>query len=57
VALNTTTFVAQGATRTLVTLTSVYETKAIRDAAIKTGMADGMEVSYQRLDRLAPSWT
>ena len=26
--------------------------KEIRDAALKTGMTDGMEMSYQKLDEL-----
>jgi len=36
------------------TLTSVmtYSSKAARDAAMSTGMTDGMEQSYQLLDRL-----
>lgn len=30
----------------------VYASKEARDGAIKTGMTDGMELSYQNLDRL-----
>jgi len=35
---------------TLVTVMD-YGSKAARDAAVSTGMTDGMEQSYQRLDR------
>jgi uncharacterized protein YndB with AHSA1/START domain len=31
-------------------MTIRYESKEVRDAALKTGMTDGMEQSYQRLD-------
>jgi uncharacterized protein YndB with AHSA1/START domain len=34
------------------TMTIHYESKAVRDAAVKTGMTDGMEMSYQKLDEL-----
>ena len=34
------------------TMTIHYESKAVRDAAVKTGMTDGMEIGYQRLDDL-----
>jgi uncharacterized protein YndB with AHSA1/START domain len=34
------------------TMTIHYESKAVRDAALKTGMTDGMEMSYQKLDEL-----
>ena len=36
------------------TITSVMDfgTKEARDAAMSTGMTDGMEMSYQQLDRL-----
>jgi uncharacterized protein YndB with AHSA1/START domain len=33
-------------------MTIRYESKEIRDAALKTGMTDGMEMSYQKLDEL-----
>ena len=33
-------------------MTIHYESKAVRDAAVKTGMTDGMEMGYQRLDAL-----
>jgi uncharacterized protein YndB with AHSA1/START domain len=34
------------------TMTIRYESKEVRDAAVKTGMTDGMEMSYQKLDEL-----
>ena len=34
------------------TMTIRYESKAVRDAALKTGMTDGMEMSFQKLDEL-----
>ena len=37
---------------TTMTMTIRYESKAVRDAALKTGMTDGMEMSYQKLDEL-----
>jgi uncharacterized protein YndB with AHSA1/START domain len=33
-------------------MTIHYESKHVRDAAVKTGMTDGMEMGYQRLDAL-----
>jgi uncharacterized protein YndB with AHSA1/START domain len=39
-----------GGTRYTVTIR--YQSKADRDAAVKTGMTDGMEMSYQLLDAL-----
>jgi hypothetical protein len=39
---------------TLVTVMD-FGSKAARDAAISTGMTDGMEVSYQRLEELIAS--
>jgi uncharacterized protein YndB with AHSA1/START domain len=33
-------------------MTIRYESKEVRDAAVKTGMTDGMEMGYQRLDGL-----
>jgi hypothetical protein len=32
-----------------------FGTREARDAAMSTGMTDGMEVSYQRLDELTSS--
>ena len=37
---------------TTVTMTIRYASKEVRDAALKTGMTDGMEMSYQKLDEL-----
>jgi uncharacterized protein YndB with AHSA1/START domain len=39
--------------KTVMTLTMLFASKEARDAAIKTGMTDGMEASYQRLDEIA----
>jgi len=47
----TTSFVAVG-TGTVVTTLVEYASRQARDAAFRTGMADGMEAGYQRLDRL-----
>jgi uncharacterized protein YndB with AHSA1/START domain len=33
-------------------MTIHYESQEVRDAAVKTGMTDGMEMGYQRLDDL-----
>jgi uncharacterized protein YndB with AHSA1/START domain len=33
-------------------MTIRYESKEVRDAAVKTGMTDGMEMGYQLLDKL-----
>jgi uncharacterized protein YndB with AHSA1/START domain len=40
---------------TMLTVTMLYATKADRDGAVATGMTDGMEVSYQRMDALLAS--
>jgi uncharacterized protein YndB with AHSA1/START domain len=37
---------------TTMTMTIRYESKDVRDAALKTGMTDGMELSYQNLDKV-----
>ena len=37
---------------TTMTMTIRYDSKETRDAALKTGMTDGMELSYQNLDKL-----
>jgi len=37
---------------TTYTTTIRYESTDVRDAALKTGMTDGMEMSYQKLDEL-----
>lgn len=49
--INRTTFTEKDGITTLVTLIK-YGSKAERDAAIETGMTDGMETSYGRLDAL-----
>ncbi len=38
--------------RTTATLTVLYSSKEAREGALTTGMADGMEAGYQRLDEL-----
>lgn len=49
--VNTTTFAETGG-RTAVTLTILYPSKAARDAALETGMKEGMNESFIRLDKL-----
>ncbi len=49
--INRTSFSEKNGVTTLVTLIK-YASKEARDAAISTGMTDGMETSYQRLDTL-----
>ncbi len=39
--------------RTTIANTVVYASKEARDGALKTGMSDGMEAGYARLDELA----
>ena len=43
---------AESGGRTTITLTIVYPSREARDAALKTGMKDGMEQGYARLDAL-----
>jgi uncharacterized protein YndB with AHSA1/START domain len=50
-AIVTVTFTEEAATTTVVTLID-FGSKGARDAAVATGMTDGMEQSYQLLDRL-----
>jgi len=50
-AIVTVTFTENGGLTTVTTLID-FGSKATRDAAIETGMTDGMEQSYQQLDRL-----
>jgi uncharacterized protein YndB with AHSA1/START domain len=50
-ALVTTTFVEEGGITTMTTVMD-FGSKEARDAAVKTGMTDGMEQSYQLLDRV-----
>ena len=49
--INRTTFIETNGVTTLVTLIT-YASKDARDAALSTGMTDGMETSYARLDTL-----
>lgn len=50
-ALVTTVFTEQHGVTTQ-TMTIRYASKEVRDAALKTGMTDGMEMSYEKLDAL-----
>lgn len=43
---------SESAGQTTATLTITYPSKEARDAALKTGMKDGSDQSYARLDRL-----
>ena len=49
--VNTLTLTESGG-RTTITLTITYPSKAACDAALETGMKDGMDVSFARLDQL-----
>lgn len=49
--INRTTFTEKNGVTTLVVLIA-YSSKEVRDAAIDSGMTDGMEISYARLDTL-----
>lgn len=49
--VNTVVF-TEAAGQTTITLTVTYPSKEARDAALKTGAADGMDSSFARLDRL-----
>jgi uncharacterized protein YndB with AHSA1/START domain len=50
-ALNTATFTDEGG-RTLVSVTTVYPTKEVRDYVLSTGMEGGAAESYDRLEEL-----
>jgi uncharacterized protein YndB with AHSA1/START domain len=50
-AIITTTFEEKGGITTLVSVMK-FASKEIRDAAVSTGMTDGMEMGYERLDKL-----
>jgi len=50
-AIVTVTFVEDGGVTTVTTLVD-YGSRKARDSAMATGMTDGMEQSYQLLDRL-----
>lgn len=51
-AIVTARFDEHGGTSTTVTTLIAYASKHDRDAALSTGMTDGMELSYQQLDEL-----
>ena len=42
----------ESAGRTTITLTITYPNQDARDAALKTGMKDGTDQSFERLDNL-----
>jgi uncharacterized protein YndB with AHSA1/START domain len=46
--VNTLSFSERGG-RTTITIAILYPSKEARDAALKTGMKEGMDVSYERL--------
>lgn len=50
-AIVTVTFIEEGGVTTVTTLID-FGSKDARDAAVKTGMTDGMEMSYQLLDKV-----
>ena len=52
--LVTTLFTEQGG-RTAVTMTVLYSSREARDAALRTGMTDGVAASYDRLDEVLAS--
>jgi uncharacterized protein YndB with AHSA1/START domain len=53
--VNTLTLVEAGGKTTL-TLTMCFPSKAIRDRAIRSGMSDGMAMSYDRLEAMAAAF-
>lgn len=52
--VNTVEFTEEGGLTTITT-TVTYPSKEARDAALQTGMKDGMEVSFARLEKLLDS--
>lgn len=50
-----TTLFEEKAGKTLFTLTVVYASAKVRDMALQTGMTDGMETGYARLDDVLSS--
>jgi uncharacterized protein YndB with AHSA1/START domain len=50
-AITTTTF-GEKSGKTLLTVMVLYSSREARDGALRSGMTDGMEFGYQRLDRL-----
>lgn len=53
-ALNT-LVLTEASGKTTLSLTMMFASKEARDAAIATGMTNGMEQSYQRIDQIAAS--
>lgn len=53
----TTLFEPQADGSTLVTMVMAYDSEATRDMVLKTGMTDGMEMSYQRLESILPEYS
>lgn len=51
----TTWVLTEAGGKTTLSLTVLYGSLAARDAALKTGMADGMEMSYATLDAFLPT--
>jgi uncharacterized protein YndB with AHSA1/START domain len=47
-----TTVLLENEGNTTLTMTIVYESKTVRDAALKSGMEHGVEASYERLEGL-----
>ena len=50
--MNETEFIPKPGGKTLISVTITYASKEMRDMVIGTGMVDGMEASYARLDTL-----
>ena len=50
-----TTVLTEQEGRTTLTTTSVYESKEVRDAVLKSNMEKGVKASYDNLDRLLQS--
>lgn len=55
--VNTVTFAEESPGRTAVTLHILYPTSEARDAALETGMTEGMEATFRRLDGYLPRLT
>ena len=53
--VTTTLFEADGADRTVLTVTTVYSSKEARDGAIASGMTSGLDTSYDKLAALLAS--
>ena len=53
--LVTQTFVER-AGKTTLTMTVRYSSQGAREAALKTGMMEGMEIGYKRLDEILATW-